>query len=166
MRPMQARVEPIRPLNVCPTPMTAPHRQWAVTAHPAARGRQPLAHVVTDTGALCGVPVTHGWRPAAGEPSCRRCAAVADGSHVTQSALVDAGITYRQLDHWVRAGYVRCAVPAAGSGSQRLFLATEVRVVADMARLIAAGLTVWAAERAARGEQLPGGVHVTTGSTP
>ena len=32
-----------------------------------------------------------------------------------------AGITYRQLDYWVRTEKIDCAVDAEGSGSQRLF---------------------------------------------
>lgn len=54
-----------------------------------------------------------------------------------------AGITYRMLDHWVRAGYVTCQHnPLPGSGHQRAWTATEAAHVARMADLIRAGFRV------------------------
>src|SRR5262245_55114017 len=37
----------------------------------------------------------------------------------SHEAAKEAGITYRQLDYWVRQGYVVSAREARGSGSQR-----------------------------------------------
>lgn len=46
-----------------------------------------------------------------------------------------AGVTYRQLDYWVRMGLVHPPVPASGSGSQRLFDVREVQVVWALGQL-------------------------------
>lgn len=51
-----------------------------------------------------------------------------------------AGITYRQLDVWVRVGYVTCAHNATpGSGHQRTWTRTEAAHVHRVADLIRAG---------------------------
>lgn len=49
-----------------------------------------------------------------------------------------AGITYRQLDHWTRQGYVTAAYrgDAAGSGVPRSYDVDEVAVVVIMAALV------------------------------
>ena len=39
------------------------------------------------------------------------------------------GISYRQLDYWIRRGFVRSAVPGRGSGSQRGFLFEDLLVI-------------------------------------
>lgn len=54
-----------------------------------------------------------------------------------------ADVTYRQLDHWCRQGYLPEHQP--GAGSQRRFDATELDTVRLVAHLIAAGFTVEAA---------------------
>lgn len=72
-----------------------------------------------------------------------------------------SGISYRQLDHWVDRGYLRPANQVTGTGNFRRFTADEMRVAVTMARLVAAGLTVAAAHRVARGEtELAPGVRV------
>lgn len=67
-------------------------------------------------------------------------------SGVTQ----DAGITYRQLDYWVRKGFLRPAVrwgDPAGKGHGRIWPPQEVAIAGRMARLLAAGLPLtWSAE--------------------
>lgn len=69
------------------------------------------------------------------------------------------GVTYRQLDYWIRQGYLRVA--AEGSGSCRTWPAAEVRVARIMARLVAAGVRPAAAERIARGgKEIAPGVRV------
>lgn len=50
------------------------------------------------------------------------------------------GMSYRQLDYWVRRGYLRPGNADAGSGSTRQWPAEELRVAALMARLVDAGL--------------------------
>jgi hypothetical protein len=63
-----------------------------------------------------------------------------------------AGASYRQLDHWVRQGYLRVQQHGPGSGHARQWPDEEVRVAAVMARLTAAGLPPALAERVARGD--------------
>jgi DNA-binding transcriptional MerR regulator len=54
-----------------------------------------------------------------------------------------AEITYRMLDHWVRAGYVRCAHnPQPGCGYQRSWTPAEAAHVIRMAELVRAGFRV------------------------
>ena len=52
----------------------------------------------------------------------------------TTALAVRAGVTYRQVDLWVRAGYLRPAWPIRGTGDPRRFLPVEVTV----ARVVAA----------------------------
>jgi DNA-binding transcriptional MerR regulator len=66
----------------------------------------------------------------------------------TQAAATLAGVTYRQVDHWCRAGYVKA--PADGSGTVRAIPAGEVAVLLMMARMVNAGLNRTAAARLAR----------------
>lgn len=71
---------------------------------------------------------------------------VPDG-HVTSSELITrAGITYRQLDYWVRTGLL---IPAngidPGSGFPRHFAAHELVVACLVKRLLDAGLSPRAA---------------------
>jgi DNA-binding transcriptional MerR regulator len=73
----------------------------------------------------------------------------------TEQVAHAAGITYRQLDHWTRRGYLRPVVVRNGFGSgqggrSRDWPAAEVAVACRMARLIAAGLTPEAAAELAR----------------
>ena len=54
-----------------------------------------------------------------------------------------AGVTYRQLDHWVRQGYVTPSVQAAvGRGARRLFSAADVVAVAALGRFGRARLDI------------------------
>ena len=48
-----------------------------------------------------------------------------------------AGITYRMLDYWVRAGFITPVIAAAGSGSARLFDPSVVNQIVDMKERIA-----------------------------
>lgn len=52
----------------------------------------------------------------------------------SMSAAEQAGITYRQLDHWIRRGYIKGALP--GSGVQRDLNGHEVDVLRIMADLV------------------------------
>lgn len=65
-----------------------------------------------------------------------------------------AGITYRQVDSWVRSGYLR-PVGGVGTGHLREFPSDEVIAAVRMGRLVKAGLSARVAARVARGEQGP-----------
>ncbi|MEV3927184.1 MerR family transcriptional regulator [Actinomadura coerulea] len=60
------------------------------------------------------------------------------------------GLTYRQLDRWTSAGYLRATQAGEGAGHARDYSAEEVRVAALMVRLHGAGLNVASSHRAAR----------------
>lgn len=45
------------------------------------------------------------------------------------------GLTYRQVDHWERCGYITPAQPAAGSGSRRAFAPHQVQILRLLAVL-------------------------------
>lgn len=54
-----------------------------------------------------------------------------------------AGVTYRQVDHWVRQGYVVPSVQAAvGRGARRLFGPADVVLVAALGRFGRARLDI------------------------
>lgn len=78
-------------------------------------------------------------------------------------AVLDAcGITYRQLDYWVRRGYVHPRDRRKNSsGIPREFSDDELAVAARMGRLIDRGFTPKAAARIAR--VTPGYVHLGKG---
>ena len=61
----------------------------------------------------------------------------------------ELGITYRQLDHWVRLGLLR-PLHLGGSGNPREWTRAELDVAKAMGRLVAAGLRPEAASRVAR----------------
>lgn len=46
--------------------------------------------------------------------------------YTTEEAAEVAGVTYRQLDYWLRQGYVVIGAPAHGCGSRRKFATDEV----------------------------------------
>ncbi|MDY5584919.1 MAG: MerR family transcriptional regulator [Arcanobacterium sp.] len=59
------------------------------------------------------------------------------------------GITYRQLDHWDRTGFVSPTIRrATGSGSQRLYSFRDILVLRAVKRLIDAGVSVHQARNA------------------
>lgn len=60
------------------------------------------------------------------------------------------GGSYRQLDFWVRRGYLRVPQHRPGSGYPRVWEPAEVAIAAAMLRLVAAGFTVASAARIAR----------------
>ena len=65
------------------------------------------------------------------------------------SAEREAGITYRQLDFWVRRGFLR-PVHDGGTGRSREWTRAELDVARLMGRLTAAGLPLETAHRVAR----------------
>lgn len=63
-------------------------------------------------------------------------------------ALLDTGVTYRQIDHWVRKGYLQ--VEPRGTGRPRDWPADEVSVARLMAWLTQAGMAAYNAAAVAR----------------
>lgn len=63
-------------------------------------------------------------------------------------AVDQAGITYRQLDHWIRSGYIHGTCP--GSGHRRELTDYEFQVVRHMSVLIDAGVLASVAAPLAR----------------
>lgn len=77
-----------------------------------------------------------------------RAPAAASGVYQRLEASRIAGVTERQLDHWVRTGVVEATIgPPAGSGRHRLFSSTDVVKVVIIKRLIDTGIA-WEAIRA------------------
>jgi hypothetical protein len=74
--------------------------------------------------------------------------------------LTRVGLTARQADHWTRRGWLHADNADCGTGYQRTWPDSEVRVAATMAVLTRAGLVVPAAERVARGGDLAPGIRV------
>lgn len=74
----------------------------------------------------------------------------------TDEILPLAGITYRQLDHWTRKGYLG-DIPAPGSGNQRYYTDEQVEHICIMARMVRSlGMppvhaSIWARMIAAKG---------------
>lgn len=76
------------------------------------------------------------------------------GESFTSLEVMDAtGLTYRQVDHWTRMGWLHTTDlgdDRHGSGYWRAFPRTEVRVARLMAAMVDAGLAVAVAADAAR----------------
>lgn len=71
-------------------------------------------------------------------------------------ALIDRGVvTYRQLDHWARRGFLHPEMDGDGSGYPRTWSADELRVAERMARLRRAGLDLEIAADLARSSEWP-----------
>lgn len=86
----------------------------------------------------------------------------ANGNHTPSLAAIlnaPGGPTYRQVEHWVRRGFLRPDTTAHASGRPRwTWSDDEAGVAVRMARLAAAGLRVDVAEKVAR--QSPWGAVV------
>jgi hypothetical protein len=76
------------------------------------------------------------------------------------SSPLQFGITYRQLDYWVRQGYLVPNHASPGSGSWRSWPEPEMEVARMMGVLVTAGLRPEAAARVARGGALAPGVQL------
>lgn len=66
-----------------------------------------------------------------------------DTAHLIGCPLVAqaAGITYRQLHHWIQQGYIECVGdPQPGSGARTFITRDEAYVVRVMARLVRVGI--------------------------
>lgn len=106
--------------------------------------------------------------PRCATPRCRRTVECGGLDVCVPCFCKDLGVTYRQLDHWVRQGYLRPAVAQPGTGRPRSWPPFEIKVAARMARLTAAGLMPGSAAEYARygwpnAELDPGVVLMITG---
>lgn len=91
----------------------------------------------------------------------------------SHEVTIKAGITYRQLDHWTRAGYIpgNRRLVDRGSGTPRFWTRAECAFVTRLAQLERAGINIRIAAEAIEAQtvdgripdalQLPGGVDVT-----
>jgi DNA-binding transcriptional MerR regulator len=66
----------------------------------------------------------------------------------SMTAAERVGITYRQLDYWIRQGFIKGALP--GTGHPRSITGAEFRVLERMATLVKAGVEPQAAGKMAR----------------
>jgi DNA-binding transcriptional MerR regulator len=64
-----------------------------------------------------------------------------------------AGVTYRQLDHWVSRGWLHPESVGTGTGHERHWPPREVRQAQDMGRLVQFGIPPELAHRIARAGQ-------------
>lgn len=80
---------------------------------------------------------------------------------LTLDQVLKRGLTYRQLDHWTRRGWLRPA-HIGGTGNARVWSAAELQIADLMRRLTRAGLTPEVAAKAARSHQ-EGRLLVTIG---
>lgn len=82
--------------------------------------------------------------------------------------LLDTGITYRQLDHWVVKGWLLPDTGRTGQGVPREWPERELRIARAMVRLVDAGMRPDVAAVIARSGQRYARVsdHVVIGVTP
>lgn len=156
----------MRPVSTITAHVPAP--TWRASRHVGRRatfgtGGALVSHGVRGAHTLCGLIVQAiTWVDTEmSVPQCAECVSV--GNHATHHDLTDIpGLTYRQLDYWVRQDWLHPDNPDGGTGSRRTFPPSEVAVAKTMAILTAAGVAASAAARAARnGGWLAPGVHVT-----
>jgi DNA-binding transcriptional MerR regulator len=78
-------------------------------------------------------------------------APIPPGAYRSPDAARLAGISYRQLDFWVRTGIIPqpSIAPGTGTGTQRLFSRTDITRMATISALLDAGLSVQVAARMA-----------------
>lgn len=71
-------------------------------------------------------------------------------NHLSTEQMLTAGLTPRQLNYWVRRGYLRPETASPGTGSPRRWPPTEQDIARLMVRLTRAGLIPAIAASAAR----------------
>jgi hypothetical protein len=110
-----------------------------------------ILHALRGDVTLCGLTARiFSWSDVADPdefPRCAGCLAVPAG-HLTRHDLTALGITYRQLDHWTRQGWLPVDNPNCGSGSTRTFPPETGGIVSKMAAYTAAGVIASAAYHA------------------
>lgn len=66
-----------------------------------------------------------------------------DKGYSSPEVALAAGVTYRQLDYWIRKDYIKTSIKdAKGQGTQRGFSLHDVVTVAVIAALSKAGMTI------------------------
>lgn len=70
-----------------------------------------------------------------------------DSDDVTLDEMLATGATYRQIDNWIRRGYVRAAFTGPGSGHARKWTPEDREIVALMVAFTNAGMMANAAAR-------------------
>lgn len=83
----------------------------------------------------------------------------------TNQLLDKANITYRQLDHWTRKGWVH-AYGGLGSGTSRSYSGAEIDIVVLMADLIRVGISAEKAATIARKMVEKGEWQLTISTSP
>lgn len=93
--------------------------------------------------------------------TCSWCARIPPDS-VTHHDLLEHGVTYRQIDHWCRVGWLDPISTGEGPGSRRLFPAAEYAIAVTMARLVVAHIPPEVAHDIARygRTEIGPGIHV------
>lgn len=72
------------------------------------------------------------------------------GSVETSEMLRQTNAGYRQVDYWVRQGWLQPLYPASGSGVRRRWPAAEVAIVRRMVQLVRVGMHPRTAAHCAR----------------
>jgi hypothetical protein len=120
---------------------------------------------VTATGKrcrACGRPISgrsHSAKYCLGcvsipRPQCQACSGDGEGEAVCERHLKEElGLTYRQLDYWVRAGHLHPERPFEGSGIRRHWPESDLAAARLIGRLTSAGLSLEVAARVARSGQ-------------
>jgi len=87
---------------------------------------------------------------------------VSGRNNASLAAMLAEGVSYRQVDNWVRRGFLHPEITSTKNGGRDVWTwpPAEQLVVVKMARLVAAGLRPEAAERVARS---PSGMPVVLG---
>ena len=83
-------------------------------------------------------------------PNCPACALIKRGHLLAADVVKQAGISPRQLDHWVRLGLARPDQALPGSGQRRTYPPSEVAAIKAMGALTSAGLSLPEAHALAR----------------
>lgn len=134
--------------------MTLEPAVWRPTARTRTIRGEPhvdtLYHAVRGQHTLCGrtfwsLPSVEAT--ATTTPRCAACAGIPDG-HLTAHDLVALGLTYRQVNHWCRQGWLAPDNPWCGSGQRMTFPPEQVERAVTMWRLTEAGVLASAAHRA------------------
>jgi DNA-binding transcriptional MerR regulator len=61
---------------------------------------------------------------------------VTERTYSSREVCEETGVTYRQLDYWIRVGYIS-GVGCPGSGRQRRYTASDVERVKEIRRAMA-----------------------------
>jgi DNA-binding transcriptional MerR regulator len=56
----------------------------------------------------------------------------AEEGHSAEYVCAETGITYRQLDYWLRKGYITMTNPVRGSGTHRRFTDDELEALREL----------------------------------